>query len=501
MEAGMDNEDNLVKDTKENDEEQEPDVLLGKDVVDNKEERSDSSFDDKQITAKIKEQIEKNNQNITFLNIFRQEYTNNGIITGDNAYFKGVTFEEKNSSKSKKSEKGLADKPEQLEKWITDHYGQFDISFLIACAVFSDFPYSWINDASEKLYLYLCEEERSSVGKTARAQNVRVFGAEICQGILDTYAGQIQVDCIRFKRNEQVNNILKVIWNEFPRMREDIVSWLQQFMLKDRQKMSERARDILSYFASLDYHYFFHSMIKQINKADNIYSDLNLVQIIVSLYQQQQNTNNLDNMLKSWSKSQNIHHLLSTIYISVILEDKREYIHQALHTYLAELYKAVQKRRNNEFVREKINFFAAGMRKVLFYRLLIEELYEMSQQNTTIQESNDMCILFFELLCADIMLSHFDKEIEEEAVFVKLVSIKSSFRMKLCFIWSMVWKRREYRAILYDVLGQYFSFMPSWTREEKIRCFVNAAFMEEYTTKSCEDFVRRIDIKVKKYDV
>ena len=106
MEAGMDNEDNLVKDTKENDEEQEPDVLLGKDVVDNKEERSDSSFDDKQITAKIKEQIEKNNQNITFLNIFRQEYTNNGIITGDNAYFKGVTFEEKNSSKSKKSGKG-----------------------------------------------------------------------------------------------------------------------------------------------------------------------------------------------------------------------------------------------------------------------------------------------------------------------------------------------------------------------------------------------------------
>ena len=497
----MDSEDNLVTDIQENGEGQEANASQEKDIAYKKEDEADSFFGDKQITAKIREQIEKNNQNITFLNIFRHEYTNNGIITGDDAYFQGVTFGEKSSSNGKKSEKGLADKPEQLEKWITGNYGKFDISFLIACAVFSELPYYWINDASEKLYLYLCDEEKSSVGKTARAQNVRVFGAEICQGIFDTYTGQIEVDCIRFKKNEQVNNVLRVIWNEFPQMREGIVSWLQEFILNDRQKMSERARDMLSYFANLDYHYFSHKMIKQINKANTIYSDLVLVQIIVSLYSQQQHTNNLDNMLKSWSKSQNIHCLLAAIYICVILEDKGEYMRQALCTYLAELYRAVQKRRNNEFVKEKINFFAAGMRKVLFYRLLIEELYDMSQQNTTKRELNDMCILFFELLCADIMLSHFDEEIEEEAVFVKLVSIKSSFRTELCFMWNIVWKRREYRIIFYDVLGQYFSFMPSWVREEKIQCFVNAAFMEEYTAKSRADFVARINMKTKKYDV
>lgn len=262
----MDSEDNLVTDIQENGEGQEANASQEKDIAYKKEDEADSFFGDKQITAKIREQIEKNNQNITFLNIFRHEYTNNGIITGDDAYFQGVTFGEKSSSNGKKSEKGLADKPEQLEKWITGNYGKFDISFLIACAVFSELPYYWINDASEKLYLYLCDEEKSSVGKTARAQNVRVFGAEICQGILDTYTGQIEVDCIRFKKNEQVNNVLRVIWNEFPQMREGIVSWLQEFILNDRQKMSERARDMLSYFANLDYHYFSHKMIKQINK-------------------------------------------------------------------------------------------------------------------------------------------------------------------------------------------------------------------------------------------
>lgn len=465
------------------------------------ETEQNDSTEKVQDTRKLKDAIQKNKDVIDAFNDLCHGLkidNKSGIVAGDGATFGNIYIQ--TGSGKKDFENGIADKPEQLEEWITEHYGQFDVVFLIACAVFHDMPYSWINDASEKLYDYLGEKEKNNEGKIARAQSIRTFGAEICQGTINTYTGQIEVECIRFSKKEQVNNILKTIWNEFSQMRRGLVLWLKKYIIKEKRIMSERARDVLGYLAGLDYYYFSHKMIEQIIQKRSVYDDLVLAQITVVLYQQTQYKSNLDNMLKNWAKLKNAHYLLTTMLVCVIVEGQNECLQYALHTYIIELFNAIQQRKDNEFRQNMLSFFAVGTRKVVFYRILIEELYKMAQQNNSVQGRNDMCTLFLELFCVDVMLSRFDEGVEDEALLVKLVSMRCNFRGRLCFLWDMVWRKTKYRMAFYDVLGQYFSLIPRQERKKKIRFFVNAALRGQYSEQNCTDFISKIEIKCKKYE-
>lgn len=108
------------------------------------------------------------------------------------------------------------------------------------------------------------------------------------------------------------------IWNVFSRMRKGLVLWLKKYIMKEKRIMSERARDVLGYFAGLDYYYFSHKMIEQIIQKKSVYDDLVLAQITAILYQQTQYKGNLDNMLKNWVKLKNAHYLLTAIIVICI---------------------------------------------------------------------------------------------------------------------------------------------------------------------------------------
>lgn len=455
---------------------------------------SESTWD----AGNIKDEIKKSQSVINIFHGIKID-NNGGIITGDGAKFQDIFFG--SGSKANNSEKGISEDLPRLEQWIAQHYGQLDVAFLISCAVFHDMQYSLISETSEKLYMYFDEKEQNSISKTARVQNVRTFGAEICQGKMNTYAGQIEIDCICFSKEEQVNNILRTIWNEFPKLRKAIVVWLKNYIIGNKVTISERARDVLGYLSGLDYYYFSHKMVEIFLKEKSLDDDLVLVQMMTSLYQQPRYQNNIDSMLKNWRKLKNVHYLLITIFVCVIVENQKKCLEDAMHIYVEELFKAIQQKRENEFSSERLSFFAIGIRKVIFYRVLVEELYELAHQKTTVSEKNNVCILFLELLYADVMLSRFEEGIEEEALFVKMVAIKSAFREKLCFLWQMIWKSNQYRKLLYDILGQYFSFILKQERRKKISFFVNAALGREYEEQARIDFINRIMIKCKEYEV
>lgn len=481
----------------------EPDAT---EETDKTAEETETSSDSVHDTAKIsiKDSIEQNKDVINIFNIFRNELnidnTNNGIIAGDNANFQNVVFEKRKEEQNQDVYEGLSDKPEQLEQWITNHYDQFDVAFLVACATFHDMPYSWINESSEALYNFFGQNEKNSIEKTSRSQNIQTFGAEICPGKMSTYIGKIEVDCVCFSKDSQISTILKTIWNEFPQLRKVIVLWLKKTIVKGQKTMSDRARDILSYLSGLDFYYFSHKMIDLIIQEKTINDDLILVQIISVLYQKPQYEDKLEHMLKNWSKSQNVHYLLTTMLVCVTTAEKNKYLQYAIHTYTTQLFDAIRKGKANAFFHNRLSFFAAGMRKVIFYRILIEELYEIGRQNDSVQARSDFCLLFFELFRIDVMLSDFEENQENESIFIKLVSIKSSFQEKLCVLWNMLWQKKNYRMLMYDFLGQYFALMPQQMRRQRIHSFVYAAMHCKYSEQACMDFITKIEIRTKKYE-
>ncbi len=446
----------------------------------------------------IKDEIKKSQSVINIFHGIKID-NNGGIITGDGAQFQDIFFG--TGFKAKNSEKGLADDLPKLERWVAQHYGQIDVAFLISCAVFHDMPYTLISEASEKLYKYFDEKEEGNISKTARAQNVRTFGAEICQGKMNTYAGQIEIDCICFSKEEQVKNILKTIWNEFPQLRKAIVIWLKNYIIGNKVTISERARNTLGYLSGLDYYYFSHKMVEIFLKKKSLDDDLVLVQVMTILYQQPKYQSNIDSMLKNWRTLRNVHYLLITIFLCVIVENQKKCLEDAMHIYIEEMFRAIQQKEENEFSAERLSFFAIGIRKVIFYRVLVEKLYQMANQKTIVRERNNVCVLFLELFYADVMLSRFEEGVEEEALFVKMVTIKSNFREKLCFLWQMVWKKNQFRIFSYDILGQYFSSLLKQERRKKISFFVNAALGGEYEKQIRLDFINKILIKCKKYEV
>lgn len=422
---------------------------------------------------------------------------NYGIIAGDEADIQDIHIGKK--SKNKKSKKEALTKPEQLEIWIAEHYNQFDNALLIACAVFHDMPYTWINEASEKLYVLFDDSKVENMGKIARSHSVKMFGAEIHPGELNTYTGKVEVECICFSKSEQIGNILRTVWNEFPKMRKVLVLWLKKYIFGERKIMSERARDILGYLAGLDYYYFLNGMMKWIIKEKSIYDDLVLVQIIAVLYQQEKFKNNLDNMIKSWSRQKNVQNLLLAMLVCVLVENNSEYLRSALKIYMNEVFIAIQKGQSNEYTRKLLVFFAAGMRRVIFYRLLVEELYEMARRKKSRQERGDICYLFLELFSKDVLLSCYELKIEEEPVLIKLVLTHNSFWDKLCFLWNMIWKEYNFRMIGYDMLSQYYVFIrDKEERKMQIEAFVKAVFNKNYNQDICQDIMRKIEMRCKK---
>lgn len=358
---------------------------------------------------------------------------------------------------------------ERLGKWMAEHFGSFDMAFLIASAVFENMPYIWINQAAEKLYIEQADNMKKQ--ERAREQRLKEFGAGLYQGNINTYAGKTTVDFICFKEKEYAQIVLKYVWIEFPKLRNDLICWLQYFILKGKIQMSKRATEVIGFFSGLDYYFFANELVNQIIKANSINNDMLLARIVIQLKEQKEFEEQINKIVNYWSKSQNTHYLITTVLICAEWKEKKEELKTVVHSYLEDAFRCCKRGEEKE---EIFEFFASGMRGFTFYRILIEKLYAMYQGLENRWEKEAFNILFVSLVIVDNGM--LDVENDEEAILVKLSYTKSSVREMLSVLWQMVFQSNSYRKQLYYILGQHYFLFSQEKADDMLKKFLNGVF-------------------------
>ena len=202
-------------------------------------------------------------------------------------------------------------------------------------------------------------------------------------------------------------------------------------------------------------------------------------------------------MLAHWSTQERVHSLLTVLLVAGELQEE-QILRRGIRTYLARLYYGFKKE-NNEFFDHIIDFFAVGIRKVFFYRIMIEELYELFFLEDASSKNKDQKItLFFIIFLIDVRLLVEGKGGREEAILVEMCTAPNSARNKLCAIWRMVWRAHSYRREFYQVLGEYYRWLDDERLRENIVLFIDVILGRSVSREVKSDVYKKIQRSAKR---
>lgn len=482
----------------------ETEKIKGGDLKDENDdnEKSKKILDDEDTCLEnMIHSIKDNAGNVNIYIQYQKEYlTNNGVMTGEGTEFHDINFSGEMSPSFSKSTSTIVENSSLLSQWITEHYYNMGVPYLLSCAVFYSMPYMWISKEADKLFLLLHNGKDGLQKEIFGQQNIIEFGAEIYRDDVNLDTGKTQVDFVRFSKESYPKVILKCVWNEFPQIRDVITNWLKDSMLSKRNSIFCRANYMLGKLAKEDYYYFSHYIVKQLFFGKNILLDMGLAQIVLSLDKVEKYKENFNKLLNNWSKEHKVHYLLTVILICLEKKNRRQNLESAINIYLIEVFDCIMNNRENEFSCRVFDFFAVGMRNFTFYRITIECLYRLAGHTKLKRE---VCSLFLMLFSVDTLMARFGEQEIQEAIFIKLTYYSSNVRSQLCKLWQLVWNSHYHRKGFYSELGDYFSRISESDRHNKIEQFVDAAFSYICTSEYKKDIVKKIEIqcrRVKKYE-
>lgn len=437
----------------------------------------------------------KDNTSRNIIIQFRIE-NDHGIIAGDGAMFENVSINDKSIKKdNEKVGEDIAADEGILTDWIYENYEKYIMTFLLACAVFEKHPYSWIEEAANQLYdLWIFENKEER--RVVPTKKLEELGAIKCEGELNTHAGVVKVNIIQMKEESYCSRILKVVWQEFPQLREKIVVWLKSYIFGKRLLMSKCAVQVMGKLACMDYHYFMGEMLKLLFQEPSISTDVLAAQVLLFLNKQEEYEENVINMLRNWNNCNDIHYLLTTMIVCVALREKSDIMEAAIHKYLQKAFEGVEKEEENTYLQYIYDFFACGMRKVGFYRILIEWMCEKLNENTSITRKQNVVGFFLRLFAADICLMRY--EVGEDAVFVKLCFADQAISNEICFLWQNVWRCWDYRKTFYVILGEYYFRIQK--SDDEMRRFIRKIIGSEAADSIQEDILAKVRKNVRKKD-
>lgn len=458
------------------------------------QEKSENNFKEannnylKQILKNTGQQEETKNIFINYRII-----NNHGVMTGDDAKIESISIHDTKEKKGKFSQKNIMSDEGEFSQWLIENYETYSMTIMIASAVFHGLPYTWVVQAADELYLaFKQEKEDRRYGIT---EILSRFGAAICQGEMNTYTGKTQIEVVRFLKKEYQEKILKYTWRECPQLHDIIVLWLKKYSMQKPVSMSKRALDTMGQIAQLDYYYFQHNMIGMIQQDRKISTDMSIACIVMSLSASKEYQDNVHKLVKFWSKENNVHYLLTTLFVCVESNDKGDILENAIYHYLCKSISGIQEHTENEWLTNIYEFFAAGMRSFTFYRILIEKIYEFADQQIIPSKKIYVCNLFLILFAVDLDLAQFEKG--EDAIFIKLCTTKNEVCDKICYLWRMVWQCRYYRQTFYDLMADYERKQHQFPNSGNIERFVKKVFSTICTEEIQYDICCKIHRRVR----
>lgn len=414
---------------------------------------------------------------------------NHGIITEDNANFDNISFKDSTASKkSNRKESVFKDKKIMLQ-WLSDYYESYAMALMIATAVFDSFPDTWVIRAAERLFESF--EDHEEADRTCALEEIlNQFGAEICKGELNTYTGKVDVNIIRLTKAEYKELILKCIWQQYPQLQNKVMRWLQNYNVQQPVSMSKRALEIMGKLACWDYYFFLDKMIPQIPHDESILTDMMMGQILIILNQQENYRKNIYHLLFSWSKEKKVHYLLTALFVCAQLQDKNDILQNVIECYIQRTLEEIQNRNISDYQLRLYDFLGVGIRSYVFYKILIEQLYDRVSADASLREKKDVYELFLRLFAIDISQSSPGKG--DEVILIKLCMVNHAVVDQICYIWQMVWQSNYCKKMLYSLMGQYEVKIHKTDSKYGIKKFIDKTLKDIYTREVRKDICNKI---------
>ena len=401
-----------------------------------------------QILGDIEHQEDKKNTYIKYRII-----NNYGVMAGDDARFENIRIKDQERKKGSQKLGNIFQDKEELNNWLEENYESYSMALMISVAAFNTQPYIWLVQAADRLFQafnHKKDEEARTYGMTDILSR---FGAEICQGEINTYTGITPVEVVHLTEEGYKEKILKFIWKECPQLQDKIIFWLESYSMQKPVVMARAAVEVIGLLVCWDYYFFQNNMLNRIHDEKSIHTDMLIAQIVIALDKEEMYQKNIYNLLQAWSKERRVHYLLTGLFVCVGAEDKNDILENMVERYIQKTMEEIRDNEAREYLLLVYDFFAVGMRAFTFYRIMVEKLYALVQERVTPREKKAVCRLFLVLFSVDISLARIENK--EEAIFIKLCMVKHDVSFKILFLWQMVWQCRDYRGWFYRLMAHY----------------------------------------------
>lgn len=435
------------------------------------------------ITEYAQEQSDKANVYIQY-----RIYNNHGVMAGDDAQFETIHVGA-DASGDKSRTGSVFEEEGGLPRWLADNYASYAMSLMAAAAAFDSLPYTWVIGAAQRLYeSFPYSEEKDNVH--AQEEILRQFSAEICKGEMNTYIGITSIDVVHFTDPQYRETILKYIWQQYPQLHQNIISWLQSYNMHRPLTMSKRALEVMGFLAGEDFIYFLHKVVPQISANKNISTDMMVGQILILLNQREEHKRNVYNLLRVWSREERIHHLLTALFVCAQLNDKNDIMRDIVENYIQGTLREIQEKVSLKYQLGLYDFMGAGIRSFTFYRMLIETLEDAVNTQVSQRQRWNVFELFLRLFAIDVSQARPQKG--EEVIFIMLCTAKHQVSDKLCFLWRLVWECGHYRQLVYDLLARYDVKIAGTKSGYSVERFADKVLGEVYPKEMRQDICSKI---------
>lgn len=469
------------------------------------------------IQQKMREAAEGGRENVhtTTVIIHNLNYIqdNKGVILGDQANLENVTFggEEKGNAAPEEgavSQACVTAERERLIQWLSAHYNDFEMAFLIALAVFERSPYIWVYEMAQALFRRMDGDTEEGEGNRQRLKipnqrRLETAGGKFYQDYIYNHTGRLEETFICFQSAEYAPRVLECVWNEFLFFREPLVGWLEQYISQQNYSKTIKAVCALAQLCRHDFHYFESRVISGLLQKHDYTADFAVAQIMVQAYEEGSYRDNIINLFRYWAGRNDLHESVTALMMCAVRDWPAEQIRRAVEGYLDTVLRTLESGQESEYERQLPMFYAVGKRKAAYFKMTAAVLYDRLMQYNSRKDryrQKIVGLVFWELLMIDHLESNIDvnrEEAHKDMVFVKLCLMKNETAPKVQALWNYLWKNRETHRLLKAFLERYlFQYGGCGQKQiEYLRQFLYSFQETRADRENMDFFLRKISLQ------
>lgn len=416
---------------------------------------------------------QESQSNITIIQCLNYLEKNDGLVIGDTDNIQNIDFSKAAANETGKKQsvpaEGIFRDKNTLMEWCIEQYHKYSLAFLTAGAVFERMPYSWVCDCAKELYQVIREEEDEQA-IIPKSRLLEQCSMETYLGSIVNETGNMPVEFVRMKSQENCDEILECICTEFSEMRDAVVKWLYKYVFSENWNKSSRAIRAISKMARYDFEYFKNRVLPHLQKEKKLQADYAIARMMAEISEDARYADNVRNSMRHWGTVEdNIHLKLTALLGYTKMRMPEEEIKPVFSYYFRSLISRLETG-DDTFLEQLPMMYLLGNRYGAYYRAMVSALYDISCQK---MQGDKAELLYFELVAEDYM--NFGRSRgKEDMIFIKLCRYLDDTAEKCRYLWKRIWRNPVSKKIVKKILCDYFGKLETDSLEkiEGILCLV-----------------------------